>query len=172
MLDFFARTSENQPDPETVMTCSLSTRPHSSSHLFLWLAFFGIFGMPTRTRAQSWELVHIIPMGQFYHRPEHIVVPGARAILPGFAVKKGYYPCPECMPPEFTEDGRLLWDPGQTPYYDQYLEERDPLFVNYTIKARLEALDLDPRDFPAPRFPLPEPATSGSRGIPLLRMLP
>lgn len=97
------------------------------------LLFVLVHGPVSRAHA-AWELVHVVPWGQFYHRPDHLVLPQNRAILPVMAIRKGYKACPECSPPEFTWDGRKTFDSGSTPYYEKYLGDRDPLFTNEYVK--------------------------------------
>lgn len=71
--------------------------------------------------------VYVVPLGQYYHRYDHLVVDGALELTPEAALERQYSRCPECLPPADSKelnDEIAQAEPRVSKYYRKYLAER------------------------------------------------
>ena len=80
-----------------------------------------VLGLASSATAQK-VIVHVLKSGQFYHRPECLVVEEQKPVDLDEAVANSYVPCPECAPPRYVD--KVLRDDGPSPYLKKKIAQR------------------------------------------------
>lgn len=86
------------------------------------MAALAVLGLASSAMAQTTVKVHVVKSGQFYHRPECLVVEEQRPLDLDEAIKNSFVPCPECAPARYVD--KALKDDGMSPYLRQKLALR------------------------------------------------